>query len=221
MTVTSRVAATGATRRVGTSEGMRRSSQARTRSNSPFAQSTTRRSCVMRNRASSFPVDTVAPAWYRQRWPWLLVAGPSLVVVASLASAWIAVKSDDGVVAEDYYRQGLLINQKLAREMPAEQAHGATISVIADRSFRIRLYGGARPPTYLLLTLAPPRERGDAGRVRLRPRGAAASAGALLRRAPRAFAHGDLHHGLLWFLGAGHCRLRAHHVLRTCAERLE
>ena len=87
----------------------------------------------MRNRASSSPVDAVAPPWYRQRWPWLLVAGPSLVVVASLASAWIAVKSDDGVIAEDYYRQGLLINQKLAREMPAEQAHGATISACMRR----------------------------------------------------------------------------------------
>ena len=123
----------------------------------------------MRNRASSSPVDAVAPPWYRQRWPWLLVAGPSLVVVASLASAWIAVKSDDGVVAEDYYRQGLLINQKLAREMPAEQAHGATISVIADRSFRIRLYGVARTPTYLLLTLARPGEHRDEHRVSLAP----------------------------------------------------
>src|SRR2546429_2682579 len=127
MTVTSRVVATGATRRGVASEGMRPSSPARTRSNSPFAQSTTRRSCVMRNRASSFPVDAVAPPWYRQRWPWLLVAGPSLVVVASLASAWIAVKSDDGVVAEDYYRQGPLSKPELRPENDAREAHGAPI----------------------------------------------------------------------------------------------
>src|SRR6266702_6195840 len=129
MAGTSRVAATGAMRSAAESEGTSSSSRARTRSNSPFAQSTTSRSCVVRNRASSFPADAVSPAWYRQRWPWLLVAGPFLVVVASLASAWIAVRSDDGVVAEDYYRQGLLINQKLARTAAvAKQAPGATIS---------------------------------------------------------------------------------------------
>ena len=42
------------------------------------------------------------------------MAGPFVVVVASLASAWIAIASDDGLVAEDYYKQGLLINRRLA-----------------------------------------------------------------------------------------------------------
>ena len=27
---------------------------------------------------------TPAPPWYRQRWPWLLMAGPAIVVVASM-----------------------------------------------------------------------------------------------------------------------------------------
>ena len=123
----------------------------------------------MRNRASSFPADAVSSAWYRQRWPWLLVAGPFLVVVASLASAWIAVKSDDGVVAEDYYRQGLLINQKLARAAPAEHAPGARISVGADRRIRIHLYGVAQAPSHLQLTLARPGEHRDDHHVSLAP----------------------------------------------------
>jgi uncharacterized protein len=123
----------------------------------------------MKNRASSFPADAVPPAWYRQRWPWLLVAGPFLVVVASLASAWIAVKSDDGVVADDYYRQGLLINQKLARAAPAEHAPGATISVGADRGIRIHLYGVAQTPSHLQLTLARPGEHREDHRVSLAP----------------------------------------------------
>jgi hypothetical protein len=123
----------------------------------------------MKNRASSFPADAVSPAWYRQRWPWLLVAGPFLVVVASLASAWIAVKSDDGVVADDYYRQGLLINQKLARAALAERAPGATISVGADRGIRIHLYGVAQAPSHLQLTLARPGEHREDHRVSLAP----------------------------------------------------
>ncbi len=123
----------------------------------------------MNDRASSFPADAASPAWYRHRWPWLLMAGPFAVVVASLASAWIAVRSDDGVVAQDYYRQGLLINQKLARAAPAEHAPGATITVVADRGIRIHLYGLARAPSRLLLTLARPGQRRDDHRVGLAP----------------------------------------------------
>lgn len=51
--------------------------------------------------------------WYREPWPWLLMAGPSIVVVAALYTAWIAVKTSDGLVTEDYYKKGLSISQTL------------------------------------------------------------------------------------------------------------
>jgi hypothetical protein len=53
--------------------------------------------------------------WYREPWPWLLMLGPAIVVVAGIATLWLAVKSNDGLVADDYYKQGLAINQTLAR----------------------------------------------------------------------------------------------------------
>ena len=34
--------------------------------------------------------------WYREPWPWFLMAGPAVVVVASLASAVIAFRSFEG-----------------------------------------------------------------------------------------------------------------------------
>ena len=55
-----------------------------------------------------------AAAWYRHRWPWYLMAGPALVVVASLITLWLAIDSNDGLVTEDYYKKGLAINQTLA-----------------------------------------------------------------------------------------------------------
>ena len=54
--------------------------------------------------------------WYRNPWPWLLMAGPAAVLVAGAATTWIAFASADGLVAEDYYKQGLGINRRLARE---------------------------------------------------------------------------------------------------------
>src|SRR5438309_2026759 len=98
--------------------GRRRSHRARTRSTLSCARSTTNRSHAMKNQLSSFPADALP--WYRERWPWLLFSGPFVVVIASLASAWLAVRSDDGVVARDYYKRGLLINRTLqsSREQP-------------------------------------------------------------------------------------------------------
>ena len=54
--------------------------------------------------------------WYREPWPWLLMAGPAAVVLAGIATTVLAVTSFDGLVADDYYKQGLGINRVLARE---------------------------------------------------------------------------------------------------------
>jgi uncharacterized protein len=115
----------------------------------------------MNNRASSFPAER-APTpgsrrWYREPWPWLLTAGPFVVVVASLTSAWIAVKSDDGIVAQDYYKRGLLINERLRHAAPdPERLLGARITVAADGAVRAHLEGLAQVPPRLRLKLAYP-----------------------------------------------------------------
>lgn len=57
--------------------------------------------------------------WYKEPWPWLLMAGPLAVVVAGFITAWLAIKSNDGLVADDYYKQGLAINQQLHRDQKA------------------------------------------------------------------------------------------------------
>jgi hypothetical protein len=84
------------------------------------------------------------------------MAGPFAVVIASLASAWIAAATDDGVVAEDYYKQGLLINRRLAA-IDAEHIHdpAATIGFRADGEVRVHLEAGS-PPNRLRLTLERP-----------------------------------------------------------------
>jgi hypothetical protein len=57
--------------------------------------------------------------WYREPWPWLLMLGPMLVIVAGGVTLWLAVSSSDGLVADDYYRQGLLINRAIEKEQRA------------------------------------------------------------------------------------------------------
>lgn len=59
--------------------------------------------------------------WYRQPWPWILIALPASAVVAGMITLYLAVRSDDGVVADDYYTRGLAINQVLDRQDRARQ----------------------------------------------------------------------------------------------------
>jgi uncharacterized protein len=111
----------------------------------------------MKNPASSFPAERGVRPWYREPWPWLLMAGPLVVIIASLASAWLAVNSDDGVVAQDYYKQGLVINQRLERAAPdPERSLGATIRVAADGEVRVLMEGLVEAPKSLRLKLAHP-----------------------------------------------------------------
>ena len=62
--------------------------------------------------------QTLKP-WYYHRGPWLLMLGPFVVVVAGLATAYLAFKSNDGLVDDDYYKQGLAVNQVTSRDRHA------------------------------------------------------------------------------------------------------
>jgi hypothetical protein len=69
--------------------------------------------------------------WYRQPWPWFLIALPAVAVVGSVATAVLAVRSNDEPVATDYYRRGLEINAKLARRERAAQL-GLTVELAVE-----------------------------------------------------------------------------------------
>lgn len=62
---------------------------------------------------------TVVQPWYKHRWPWLLMLGPFVVVLAGIATAWIAFSQPDALVVDDYYKQGKAINQDLRRDRVA------------------------------------------------------------------------------------------------------
>jgi hypothetical protein len=61
--------------------------------------------------------------WYRQRWPWLLMLGPILVVIAGVYTTYLAFQHEDALVVDDYYKQGQAINQDLRRDRVAARLH--------------------------------------------------------------------------------------------------
>lgn len=77
--------------------------------------------------------NTSAP-WWKFGHVWLVIAGPLAVVVAGFVTLYLAIRTPDPVVAEDYYRQGIEVNKTLGQKgspltlAPAHQArnHAAT-----------------------------------------------------------------------------------------------
>ena len=71
--------------------------------------------------------------WREEPWPWLLMAGPAAVVIAGLITGYLAVVTNDGLVADDYYKRGLAINQVLSRDALArERGMSARLDVSAS-----------------------------------------------------------------------------------------
>ncbi len=99
--------------------------------------------------------------WYREPWPWLLMGGPAAVIAASFVTLALAVKSDDGLVAEDYYKQGLAINRVLERDRRARELQVAASIRFSGTEIDVRLRGASLPSVLALRIEHPTRAHGD------------------------------------------------------------
>jgi uncharacterized protein len=62
-------------------------------------------------------------AWYREPLVWLIITFPLIAVIAGFTTMYLAYKTRDGMVVDDYYEKGKEINRSLARDVVAAQ-HG-------------------------------------------------------------------------------------------------
>jgi len=75
---------------------------------------------------------SAAAPWWKFGYVWMVVLGPSVVVVASFITLYLAVTRPDPVTDENYYQKGMALNKTMganANNMaPAEQGrnHAAT-----------------------------------------------------------------------------------------------
>ncbi|MCB1615732.1 MAG: FixH family protein [Pseudomonadales bacterium] len=60
--------------------------------------------------------------WYKQFWPWFLIALPGSVVIAAIATLYIAIQNPQPLVKEEYYKDGLAINRDMEKELAAARA---------------------------------------------------------------------------------------------------
>ena len=99
--------------------------------------------------------------WYRHPWPWLLMAGPAIVVVAGFVTLGLAIRSADGLVADDYYKQGKAINMTLTRDAKAlELGYRAQLAITAAGTVTLIFDAAAPAENTLRLTLHHPTRAG-------------------------------------------------------------
>lgn len=101
--------------------------------------------------------------WYKEPWPWLLMLGPFVVIVAGIYTAWLAVSTSDGLVADDYYKRGLAAGETLARSKHAEDMGLQARVRLADDKIHVRL--SSRDPAWVMpghlqMTLSHPTRAG-------------------------------------------------------------
>lgn len=110
--------------------------------------------------------DSVSPKpWYREPWPWILMAGPAIVIVAGVVTAWLAFTTADGLVEDDYYKQGLAVNQRVQRDQEAAARGLSGELLLGDdrRQLRLLLNGDDTAPRAdaLILRLTHPTRSGQ------------------------------------------------------------
>lgn len=99
------------------------------------------------------------PKWYRQFWPWFLIALPLSVVIAGFCTLYIALQHPHSMVDDQYYQQGLAINRSLDQDR-----HAAELGISAEVLFTVsstapqvmvRLSGSDYPQALSLQLLHP------------------------------------------------------------------
>lgn len=110
------------------------------------------------SQAAGIHVDGVdTKPWYRQFWPWFLIALPATAVVASLYTVWLAASNPDALVVDDYRRIGKTTHVRQERDRAAAALDArAKVSITGDDEIRVELALNAPAPENLWLELIHP-----------------------------------------------------------------
>ncbi|SHE57320.1 hypothetical protein SAMN02745148_00678 [Modicisalibacter ilicicola DSM 19980] len=106
-------------------------------------------------------MTTQTRPWYKEFWPWFLLGILGLAVAMGTTFLVVSITSFDGMVVDDYYKEGLAINQTLEQDRRAAEL-GLVATLRIDEltgDVVVNLEGEARPEQLQLDLIFP--SRGD------------------------------------------------------------
>ena len=77
--------------------------------------------------------------WYKYKFVWFIIAIPLASVLAGINMIYLAVSTDDGLVVDDYYKEGIAINQRMERDNRAADLGLSANLAIEETGDMIRL----------------------------------------------------------------------------------
>jgi hypothetical protein len=95
--------------------------------------------------------------WYKQFWPWFILTPLLVVFAAGFSMLYIAIATDDGVVVDNYYKDGKAIIVRHEEDRYARSLGLNASMTQQGLSFTIDLKGDLRPmPEELMLHIIYP-----------------------------------------------------------------
>ncbi len=96
--------------------------------------------------------------WYKQGWPWAIIAIPILTVIAGITTYFIAANQPHSMVKDDYFKEGLAINRSIEKQNRAiELGIAAEVSLDKVNNLTIvKLVSSSKLPSELNLLFSHP-----------------------------------------------------------------
>ena len=92
--------------------------------------------------------------WYRQFWPWFVIALPFSSVVAGLSTVYIAFSNADSLIEDNWYQVGKTINRQTAKEQRAQHLNIGGMLTVETRAdtpiFKLALNANEESPAPFL-----------------------------------------------------------------------
>ncbi len=109
--------------------------------------------------------------WYKEPWPWLLMAGPVIVVFAAIYTFYLAKSNSADLVSDDYYKDGKHIDLQLHRDEEAfkRNIHAQVLINPDKNAAKVLVSGNFNPQEPLNLVLMHPAKKADDQTVKLQP----------------------------------------------------
>lgn len=117
--------------------------------------------------------NEAAKPWYRQRWLWFVLSIPIASVILSSIMVTVAVKGKDSLVKDNYYKDGMEINQTIEQDKLADKLGlQPLLSVGKDGVASLHFTSQTLPPqAFLELKLLHPTVADEDIEVRMLPTG--------------------------------------------------